>query len=65
MTENRTTTETVRIDGVELLFELPSNAGQICGLCHYRGRLIITTDFGRVYEWDGEVKELRSVAYLP
>jgi len=51
--------------GWEFLVEIPSHAGRPVGMAVYRGKLIITTEHGHLYMWDGDAKELELINYLP
>lgn len=59
-----TDTQPVRIEGCEFLVTVPRHAGRVIGMCNYRGRLILTTESGDVYAWDGERQELSLNTYL-
>jgi chemotaxis signal transduction protein len=56
--------QVVRLDGFRFIVALPENAGRVCGLAHYRGKLLIITDMGHLYEFNGESEVLRSLPNL-
>ena len=64
VTPRTTDTQPVRIEGCEFLVTVPRHAGRVIGMCNYRGRLILTTESGDVYAWDGERQELSLNTYL-
>ena len=55
----------VEINDSNLLISLPPNAGRIAALTIYRGKLIIATDWGQLYEWDGDAGLLSVMGYVP
>jgi hypothetical protein len=50
------------LQGWKFVVRLPFGAGIPVGMCRYRDKLLICTDNGYLYEWDGEREILQQVS---
>ena len=52
------------VEGMTYKFSLPERAGRPTGICRFRDKLVICTEYGHVYMWDDDRGQLSQVASI-
>lgn len=51
------------LTGATFKFSLPERAGRPVSMCNFRGKLLVITDYGHLYEWDEDIQTLQCLSH--
>lgn len=53
------------LGGWRLVVRLPEMSGRPVGICRYRDKILITTEYGYVFSWDEDRQVMEKISALP